>query len=123
MRPLAAPGPTQTSLAVLRTWTEKRLWRGRSCVRLAARVYDLFELAEHAHAGKQLGEAGVRLALFLDRGDEFPVLEFDAVHRHVHLGYVDRVLLSVGQVVVERLVGTVVADVAEERAERPVIVE
>src|SRR5439155_5525228 len=94
-----------------------------SSVRLALRVDDGFELAEHAHAGQQLREAAVGLAFLLDRGDEFAVLELDAVHRHVDLGHVDLVVLAVGEVVVERLVGAVVADVAEERAERPVIVE
>src|SRR5215472_4697659 len=95
----------------------------RSRMRLALRVDDLLELAEHPHAGQELGEAAVRLALFLDRGDELAVLELDAVHRHVDLGDVDLVVLAVAQVVVKGLVGAIVADVAEERAERPVIVE
>src|SRR5439155_21549247 len=38
-------------------------------VRLALRVDDGFELAEHAHAGQYLGEAAVGFALVLDRGD------------------------------------------------------
>src|SRR5215831_19170087 len=92
-------------------------------VRLALRVDDLLELAEHAHARQQLRQAGVRLAFLLDRGDELAVLELDAVHGDVDLGDVDLVVLAVAEVVVERLVGAVVADVAEERAERPVVVE
>src|SRR5882672_2441655 len=92
-------------------------------VRLALRIDDLLELAEHMHARQHLGEAGVRLTLLLDRRNELAVLELDAVHRDVDLGDVDLVILAVGEVVVERLVGAVVADVAEERAERPVVVE
>src|SRR5215216_6537432 len=72
-------------------------------VRLALRVDDLLELAEHVHAGQHLLEACIRLALLLDGGDELAVLKLDAVHRYVDLGYVDLVVLAVGQVVVERL--------------------
>jgi hypothetical protein len=75
------------------------------------------------HAGQELGEAAVRFALLFDRGDEFTVFELDAVHRDVDLGQIDLVVLAVGQIVVIGLVGAVVADVAEERAERTVIVE
>src|SRR5262245_10156002 len=92
-------------------------------VRLALRIDDLLELAEHAHARQQLRQTGVRLAFLLDRGDELGVLDLDAVHGDVDLGHVDLVVLAVAEVVVERLVGSVVADVAEERAERPVVVE
>src|SRR5262249_3936314 len=49
-------------------------------VRLALRVDDLLELAEHMHAGQDLLKAGVRLALTLDGGDELAVLQLDAVH-------------------------------------------
>jgi branched-chain amino acid transport system ATP-binding protein len=64
-------------------------------VRLALRIDDFLKLAEHVHAGQQLGEAGVRLALFPDRGDELAVFELDAVHRDVDLGDVDLVVLAV----------------------------
>ncbi len=94
-----------------------------SSVRLALRIDDLLELAEHVHAGQHLRQAAVGLALLLDGGDELAVLELDAVHGDIDLGDVDLVVLAVAQVVVERLVGAVVADIAEERAERPVIVE
>ena len=50
------------------------------------------------------------------------VFELDAVHGDVDLGDVE-VLLGVGEVVVAGLVGAVVADVAEERAQRAVVVE
>src|SRR6516164_3459 len=103
--------------------TPRSRQRKALCMRPALRVDDLLELAEHAHAGQQLRQAGVRLALPLDRGDEFAVLELDAVHGDVDLGDVDLVVLAVAEVVVERLVGAVVADVAEERAERAVVVE
>ena len=91
-----------------------------SGVREALRVDDLLEPAEHVHAGQKLRQAAVRLALLLDRCDELAVLELDAVHRDVHFGDVDLVVLSVRQVVVKGLEGAVVADVAEEAAERPV---
>ena len=83
----------------------------------------LLELAEHAHAGQHLRDAGIRLALFLDRSEEFAVLELDTVHRHIDLRQVDLLVLAVGKIVVIRLVSTVVADVAEERAYWPLIVE
>src|SRR5437764_13823562 len=99
-----------------------RIW---AClgVRLALRIDDLLELAQNAHAGEELGEAAVRLALLLDRRDELAVLQLDAVHRDVDLGDVDLGVLAVGEVVVERLEGAVIADVAEEAAERAVVVE
>src|SRR6516162_4569367 len=92
-------------------------------VRLALRIDDPFEPAEHAHAGQHLGKARVRLTLLPDGGDELTILELDAIHRHIDLGYVDAVVLAVGKIVVERLVGAVVADIAKERAERAIIVE
>ena len=58
-----------------------------------------------------------------DGGEEFAVLQFDAVERHVHLRDVDGGVLAVDELVVPRDVGAVVADVAEERAQRPVVVE
>src|SRR5262249_18840817 len=92
-------------------------------VRLALRIDDLLELAEHMHAGQDLLQARGRLALAFDGRDELAVLKLDAVHRDVDLGDVDLVVLAVGEVVVERLIGAVVADVAEERAKRTVVVE
>src|SRR3954447_11416306 len=101
---------------------DPRLARALS-VRLALRIDDLLELAEHVHARQHLLKAAVRLALLLDRLDELAVLELDAVHRHVHLRYVDLVVLAVAEIVVECIEGAVVADVAEERTERAVVVE
>src|SRR5437773_137190 len=66
-----------------------------SGVRLTLRIDDLLEPAQYPHAGKQLGEAAVRLALLLDRRDELAVLQLDAVHRNVDLGDVDRLVLAV----------------------------
>src|SRR5258708_3871972 len=91
--------------------------------RLALGIDDAFELAEHAHAGQHLGKTRIRLALLAYSGDEFAVLELDAVHRHVDLGKIDGVLLAVREIVVIGLIGTVVAYVTEERAKRSVIVE
>ena len=51
-------------------------------------------------AGRALGDAGVRLALFVDRGEKLAVLQLDAVHRDVHPGDVDLVVLAVQQIVV-----------------------
>src|SRR5262249_59467937 len=78
-------------------------------VRLALRIDDLLELAEHAHAGKELRQRSVGLALLLDRGDEFAVLELDAVHGDVDLGDVDLVVLAVADAGVEVLVGPLIA--------------
>ena len=64
-------------------------------VRLALRIDDLLKLAEHMHAGQKLLQAAVRLALFLDRRDEFAVLKLDAVHRNIDLRDVDLVVLAV----------------------------
>src|SRR5262249_37987865 len=83
VRPRAGGHPGQTC------WPHERAGsppaRGRTeCltlgVRLALRIDDLLELAEHVHAGQQLLQARVRLALLLDGGDELAVLELDAVH-------------------------------------------
>src|ERR1700744_2336032 len=46
-------------------------------MRLALRIDDLLELAQHMHARQQLLQAAVRLALFLDRGDELAVFQLD----------------------------------------------
>src|ERR1700722_6556959 len=54
-------------------------------VRLALRVDDLLELAQHPHAGQHLLQAGIGGALFGDGGDELAVLELDAVHGDVDL--------------------------------------
>ena len=40
---------------------------------------------EHAHAGQDLPQARVRLALLFDRGEELAILKLDAVHRDVDL--------------------------------------
>src|SRR6516165_4748219 len=101
--------------------SQRTLWLLR--VRFALRINDLFQPAEHVHARQKLSEAAVRLAFLFDRSDEFAVFQLYAVHRDVDLGQIDLVVLAVGEVVVIGLVGAVVADVAEERAERTVIVE
>src|SRR6516165_854332 len=108
------------------SFCQRAMWclsRPALSVRLALWIDDLFQPAEHVHAWQKLGEARVRLALLFDRGNELAIFELDPVHRNVDLGQVDLVVLAVGQVVVIGLVGAVVADIAEERSERPVIVE
>src|SRR5580658_11197232 len=81
------------------------------------------QFAEYPVAGKYFADAGVRLAVLADRRDELAVLQLDAVCRYVDRRYVDRLLAPGDQVVVAGDVGAVVADVAEEAAERPVVVE
>src|SRR5205823_4414047 len=81
------------------------------------------DLEARFYYGKALMRNPQDLAALADGGDEFAILQLDAVHRHVHLRHVDLLFLAVEEVVVARDVGGAVADVAEERAERPVVVE
>src|SRR4029450_13786092 len=74
-------------------------------------------------AGQYLRDTRFRLALAAYRGDEFPILQLDAVHRHVDFRDINLVLLAVNELVVARDVGSRVADVAEKSSKRPVIVE
>src|SRR6516165_785596 len=92
-------------------------------MRLPARVDDRFDLAQCFHARHHLRKAAIGLALFLDCRDELAILELDSVHGYVDFGEVDLILLAVEQIIVIGVVGAIVADVAEERAERAVIVE
>src|ERR1700733_8683791 len=104
-------------IRIVKNENDKNARRPDLSVRLALRVDDALELAEDVHAGQQLRQARIRLALLLDRGDELAILKLDAVHRNVDLRQVDLVVLAVDQIVVIGLVGAVVADVAEERAD------
>ena len=88
------------------------------CLSLAA-----VEFVQDLVARQHLRDRCVRLAAFADRGEELAILQLDAVHRHVHLRHVDLFFLAGDEVVIARDLGAVVADVAEERAERAVIVE
>src|SRR5215469_7896287 len=81
------------------------------------------EVRQRAVAGQHLGDTGVRFPLLADGCEELAILQLDAIHRDIHVRHVDLLLLAVDQVVVARDVGAVVADVAEEGAERPVVVE
>src|SRR5882672_2007677 len=83
----------------------------------------LLQAIERLHGREHLPDTGIGLTLLADRGKEFAVLQFDAIHGHVDLGHVDRVVLAIQQLVVARDVSAVVADVTEERAERSVVVE
>src|ERR1700732_1035763 len=92
-------------------------------MRPALRVDDLFEPAENTHAGKHLRETRVGLSSFSYRCDKLAIFELDAVHGNVHLGHVNAIVLAVAQVVIEGLIGAVVADIAEEGTERTVVIE
>src|SRR5690606_26420619 len=83
----------------------------------------LFELAERLHGGAELLTAGVAFLFLSVGGEELPFVQLYVVHRDFHLGYVDLVFLAVHQVVITGDIGAVVADVAEEGAERTVVVE
>src|SRR5688500_11822572 len=81
------------------------------------------QLADHSVAVEHLRDRAVRLASLADRGHELAVLQLDAVVRYRDARKVDRLFLARDEVVVARDVGAGVADVAEEGAERAVVVE
>src|SRR5215831_1987731 len=81
------------------------------------------ELVERTHRRQHLLDAAVRIAFLTNGREELAILQLDAIHRHINLRDVDGIVLAVNQFVVARDVSAVVADVAEERAQRPVIVE
>ena len=78
---------------------------------------------QHAITRQHLPHARIRLPSFADDGEEFAVLELDAVHGDVDLRDVDFVVFAVDEVVVAGDVGAVVADVAEEGAEGAVVLK
>ena len=78
---------------------------------------------QHLVARQHLLHAGVGLAAFTDGSKELAVLQLDAVHGHIHLGHVNLLFLAVDQIVVARDVSAGVADVAEEGAQRAIVVE
>src|SRR5574337_2099275 len=90
---------------------ERRL---RAAVRRRSLPQLPLELVEHPVTRQHLRDAGVGLAALADRGEEFAVLQLDAVHRHRDLRDVDLLVLAGEEVVVARDVGAGVADVAEE---------
>src|SRR3569832_1546110 len=83
----------------------------------------LLQLVKHLVARQHLRHARIRLPPFADRGNELAVLQLDAVHRHIDLRHVDLFFLAVEEIVVARDVRCRVADVAEEGAQRPFVVE
>src|SRR5512145_3298434 len=89
----------------------------------APRLELLLESVEHLVARQNLRDARVGLPSRADRREELAVLQLDPVHRDVDGGYVDFFVAAGQQVVVAGHVGAVVADVAEERAKRTVVVE
>src|SRR5688572_5993077 len=82
-----------------------------------------FQLMERSVARQDLRHTRVWLAPLADRREKLPVLQLDAVHRNVDLRYVDYLVPAVDEVVVARDIRAVVADVAEEGAQRPFVVE
>src|SRR5580704_13332378 len=75
------------------------------------------EVVEYPITGQHLRDTGVGFAALADRGEEFAVLQLDAVHADVDLAHVDLLVLAGEEIIVARDVGCGVADVAEERAE------
>src|SRR5882757_7108814 len=73
--------------------------------------------------GQYLSHAGIRLAPLADRGEELAVLKLDTVHRDIHLRHIDLLFLAVDQIIVAGDVGAAVADIAEERSKRSVVIE
>ena len=63
------------------------------------------------------------MSAFADGGEEFAVLQFDAVHGNGDFAHVYRFFFAVHQIVVTGDVGAVVADIAEEGTERAVVIE
>src|SRR5262245_24874254 len=84
-----------------------------SCLVEPLRSQLTFEPVEHLHRRQALRHRGGRLAALAYGSHELAVLVLDAVLGHAHGGQVDRLVLAVDQVVVDRHVGPGVADVAE----------
>ena len=68
-------------------------------------------------AVEHLCHAGVRLAPFFDGGEKFAVLQFNAIHGHIHLADINFLILAVEQIVIACDVGGAVANVAKECAQ------
>src|SRR5918993_2271658 len=88
-----------------------------------ARSQDLPEAVEDVHGRQAPGDAGFGLAALAHGVGELAVLVLDAVGGQADTRHVDGLAVPVGQVVVARHIGARVADVAEGRAERAVVVE
>src|SRR5262245_57367548 len=83
----------------------------------------LFEPVEDLHRRQAPGYRRRGLPALAHGAHELAVLVLDAVPGHPQAGQVDRLVLAVDEVVVDRHVGAGVADVAERGAERTVVVE
>src|SRR5579863_8113499 len=83
----------------------------------------LLQLSQDAVAGHDLMNAGVRLTVLADGGEELTILKLDAVHADGDLAHVDLLVLAGIEIVVAGDVGRGVADIAEEGPERPLVVE
>src|SRR5690242_11240757 len=82
-------------------------------------IQNLLQPVEHLHRREALLHTRIRLALLLNRRKELAVLQLDPVHRHGHFRKINLVLVAIDEIVVISLIGPVIADVAEERANRP----
>ena len=96
----ATPTPGRVNSPRVASSSSSTRWHGSTCVTLA------------------LGSQALA-----DRGEELAILELDAVHADVDLAHVDLLVLDGEEIVVAGDVGRRVADIAEEGAERPFVVE
>src|SRR5271165_4426209 len=83
----------------------------------------LAQFPQYPIARQHLFNASVGFAALADCCKELAVLQLDAVHRYVDLADVDLLVLAGIEIVVAGDVGRRVADVAEERAKRAVVIE
>src|SRR5208337_2854178 len=83
----------------------------------------LAQFPQYPIARQHLFNASVGFAALADCCKELAVLQLDAVHRYVDLADVDLLVLAGIEIVVAGDVGRHVADVAEERAKRAVVIE
>ena len=69
---------------------------------------------QHLITRQHLRHAGIRFPPFSDGRKKLAVLQFNAIHRHRHLGHIDFLVFAIEQVVVTRDIGRGVADIAKE---------
>src|SRR5690606_29508312 len=86
-------------------------------------LHVLLEAMQNFVARQYLTHTGVGFSALFDGGKEFPVLKLDTIHGYVHLAHINGLFLAIDEVIVARNVSAIVTDVAEEGAERSVVVE
>jgi hypothetical protein len=69
--------------------------------------------------GYHLGDACQRLSPSTNSGDEFAILQLDAIHRYIDAGQIDGFIGSGRKLIVARKPRPPVANVAEVASERP----